>query len=107
LLLLLLSTADIQCIGHDRAERNNLPAGMQVAGDASSGAGRRNCVERAAFNDDSRRVLSAARVGRSTQLPRSVDQPRRRRTNADVSLHASQVCRLAQVFLSLAYTCRF
>ena len=93
------STADVQCIGHDRSECDSLPTGVQVTGHASRGACGRHRTERAAFNDNGGTVLPATCVGHGTQLPRRFHQPQRRRTNADIFLHAFQVCTLARCFV--------
>ena len=39
------SVVNVQCVGHDRAEYDNLPAGVQVSNRAARGAVHRHCTQ--------------------------------------------------------------
>ena len=72
-----ICAVDIQRVGHDGAEHDGLPAGVQVAHHASRRAGNGDCTERAAVADHSGTVLPAACLGHGPLLPGGIDQPGR------------------------------
>jgi len=98
----LLCAVDVQCIGHDRAEYDNLPAGVQVSNHAASGAVHRHCTLLAAYGSNDRAVLSPACVGRRPLLPGRISQPWRWWAYADVLLHTSQVRRVAWFYFQFS-----